>query len=578
MKKIILSLLTLLTIVGLSAAPINEQQARKIATDFFAQGGRATSTTLTLAWAGDDLNAIGGRSATTNSNNFSLLYIYNRGTNGFAIVAGDDSIEHPVIAYSQERAFDINKIAPATRELLTAWSKQIAAAAGSPRAASRAIDYGTDLCHYNTALWDQSEPYNREAPTIGGQRCLTGCVATAMAIIAYYHQWPEKGVGTTPEYSIDDLVVPANTLGRTYDYANMLSNYSNGYTDTQGDAVAALMKDMGTSVQMGYGVNESWAYFAPVATSMINHFGYSKQTLLKTEYGYTYDEWVAALQQNLVHCGPTFMGAQNHNYTGGHAFILEGCTSTGYFYVNYGWSGYGNGCYLLPDFDYYRDQTVAFDMVPDRTGTSTYQDYLELITVSTNYRGLRSIATEYKPNEPFGLYIGGIHNMGNVAFTGQVQIALCDKTGTVKESLATLNVDQLERQYYTSTSGYVKFTSTLAEGDRLRLLYKGQYSGDEWHWAKAADANAASEIILVATPKDIAENLVFTYLKDANSIQLYAPLALQYSVTDALGNTKAEGAAPSYTYITIDTGMLEAGEYTFSIASGGKPYLFTVVL
>lgn len=577
MKKIVFSLISLLMVWGLAAAPISEQQARKIASEFFArQGGRAASADLSLAWAGDDLNAIqGGRSA-SGSNDHSLLYIYNRANNGFAIIAGDDAMQQPVVAYSQEHPFDVNNMAPATRELLSAWCKQIAAGVGLPLAASRAIDYGTDLCHYNTALWNQGEPFNREAPMIEGQRCLTGCVATAMAIIANYHQWPEKGVGITPEYTINELTVPANELGRTYDYANMPSTYNEPYTEEQGNAVAALMKDMGTSVQMGYGVNESWAYFAPVATAMINHFGYSKQTLIKTEYGYTYNEWVAALQQNLVSCGPTFMGAQSNQ--GGHAFVLEGCTSAGYFYVNYGWSGYGNGCYLLPDFDYYRDQTVAFDMVPDRTGTSTYQDYLELLTLSEAYRGLNSIATEYKPNEQFGLYIGGIHNMGNVAFTGQVQIALCDKTGAVKESLATLNVDQLERQYYTSTSGYVKFTSTLAEGDRLRLLYKGQYSGDEWHWAKAADASAISEILLKATPEEVADNLLFHYSKSTKVISLQSTMATQYSMKDAEGNEKAAGAAASHSTIEIDTSSFEKGEYTLSVASGGDPHVMVIVL
>lgn len=589
MKKIVFSLISLLMVWGLAAAPISEQQARKIATDFFAQGGRSASADLTLAWAGDDLNAIqGGRSAAS-SNEHALLYIYNRANNGFAIIAGDDAMQQPVVAYSQERAFDVNNMAPATRELLSAWCKQIAAGAGLPLAASRTIDYGTDLCHYNTALWDQSEPYNREAPTIGGQRCLTGCVATAMAIIAYYHQWPEKGVGTTPEYAIDDLVVPANELGRTYDYANMLSDYSQGYTEAQGNAVAALMKDMGTSVQMGYGVSESWAYFAPVATAMINHFGYSKQTLIKTEYGYTYDEWVAALQQNLLDCGPTFMGAQNNQ--GGHAFILEGCTSTGYFYVNYGWSGYGNGCYLLPDFDYYRDQTVAFDMVPDRTGTSTYQDYLELVALSNGsqyiYRGLRSLATEHKPNEEFGLYIGGIYNSGQIPFTGDIMVALCDKSGAIKEEMFTQPIAQfnmgsstteLQPNDFAYTGQYVKFTSALAAGDRLRIFYKGANSNGQWIWAQSADTETVSELLLTATPEEVADNLLFHYSKSTKLISLQSTMALQYSMKDAEGNEKAAGAAASHSTIEIDTSSFEKGEYTLSVASGGDPHVMVIVL
>ncbi len=520
----------------------------------------------------------GGRSATTSDE--ALLYIYNRGTTGFVIVAGDDRMARPVIAYSHERAFEVDKLAPATRNILDAWAKQVAAAnSNNMRSTSRSIDYGSDICKYSTALWDQSEPYNRETYMIDGNHCLTGCVATAMAIIAYYHKYPEKGVGTTSEYTYEDSngnshTVEANELGCTYDYANMLSVYSMDYTDTQANAVAALMKDMGTSVQMGYGLYESWAYFAPVATAMINHFGYSKQTLIKTEHGYTYDEWVAALQQNLVNCGPTFMGAQNNQ--GGHAFVLEGCTTAGYFYVNYGWSGYGNGCYLLPDFEYYRDQTVLFNMVPDPNGTSTYQDYLELLTVSNYYRGLRSIATEYKSGERFGLYIGGVHNMGNTSFTGTVRLALCDKSGAVKETLNDWSVEDLGRQYYIQDSGYITFTSTLATGDRLRLLYKGQYSGGEWHWAKAADANAVSEIILVATPEEVAERLEVRYSKETNTFDFNSKLAIQYTVTNGQGSEVASGAVASYTTTSIDTSSFESGEYTFSFASGGEPYRLIV--
>ena len=78
MKKILFSFVTLLTVLGLSAAPINEQQARQIAASFFAQGGRAASADLTLAWAGNDLYTLsGGRAAASSTAEFSHLYIYN---------------------------------------------------------------------------------------------------------------------------------------------------------------------------------------------------------------------------------------------------------------------------------------------------------------------------------------------------------------------------------------------------------------------------------------------------------------------------------------------------------------------
>ncbi|MBR6354373.1 MAG: C10 family peptidase, partial [Paludibacteraceae bacterium] len=39
--------------------------------------------------------------------------------------------------------------------------------------------------------YNQGKPYNNMAPLEDGARCMTGCVATAMAMIARYWQWPK---------------------------------------------------------------------------------------------------------------------------------------------------------------------------------------------------------------------------------------------------------------------------------------------------------------------------------------------------------------------------------------------------
>ena len=44
--------------------------------------------------------------------------------------------------------------------------------------------------------WGQDNPYNLLCPQIDGQRCPSGCVATALAQIMSYHRWPQTGSGS----------------------------------------------------------------------------------------------------------------------------------------------------------------------------------------------------------------------------------------------------------------------------------------------------------------------------------------------------------------------------------------------
>ena len=44
--------------------------------------------------------------------------------------------------------------------------------------------------------WNQDTPYNNMCPTSSGTRCMTGCVATAMARVMKYHNYPLSGKGS----------------------------------------------------------------------------------------------------------------------------------------------------------------------------------------------------------------------------------------------------------------------------------------------------------------------------------------------------------------------------------------------
>lgn len=544
MKKIIILVALLFAAANLMAEPIGEQRARQIASEFFSQCATRAAGDITLEWAGDNISE---SSATGNALNSSLMYIYNRGTNGgFVVVAGDSNVA-PIIAYSLDSTLDTDNMAEATKAILDAWCCQVASARKAAKPISgttmRAATRANDAMLYETALWDQSEPYNREAPIIDGSRSLTGCAATAMSILCYYHRWPENGVGTTPSYSYSDgyhtHTIESNTLGRKYDYDNMLMNYKNGYTNTQGNAVAALMKDMGTSLKMMYTPTASSAYADDVVYAFATYFGYSKGIKLAYGNSYTTEEWQNIIRENIRQYGPTFFAGTGE--PGGHAFIVDGFDEGDQFHFNFGWSGNGNGYWRLPEIDFYASQSAILYLEPDKNGTSTYRDDIVLIPLYNGdeqvYDGIKSLNTSYSTGSSFQCLLGGFQNNGISTFDGKIKLVLCDKNDTWKQEMFTLPTT-LESGYFSYYRPYVTCTInvSLEEGDRLRIYYKSN-NATEWQWARSSNrATVNDEVLVKASPEDMADGLSIKYNSGSDTISFTSKHAAHIVVKDASSN------------------------------------------
>ena len=585
MKKILSIICLLLAATNLYAEPIGEQRAREIASEFFSQHAtRSSAANIVLEWAGDN---IGEHSATGSALNTSLMYIYNRGNNaGFVVVAGDTNV-NPIIAYSLNTTLDVDNMAEATQAILEAWCRQVESARKAAKPISgtthRAATRSNDALHYETAIWNQDDPFNREAPIIDGYRSVTGCVATAMSIICHYHKWPEMGVGTTPAYSYTDMYgykrnVAANNLGRKYSYNNMLMNYNDGYTQAQGNAVAALMKDMGTSVKMQYHPNSSGAYDSDVVYAMATYFGYSKGMKLVYGDSYSAEEWNNIIRENVRQYGPTYFSGSSNS--GGHAFVVDGFDSGDYFSFNFGWGGYGNGYFLIPNIDYYKYQTAILYLEPDKNGTSTYADYIQLIPLYSNneimFRGITNDETSYRQNVTFYNLLGGFQNSGIAQFNGQIKYVLCDKDGNWKQEFTTYNLS-LNAGYYTYVNQYVATTITtpISEGDRLRIYYKGEYS-DQWQWARGTDRTITNdELFVVASPQELAEGIGFSYDKATKtlSFELKHASTVEFvnSATGAIVYSNAFPARSNFNYI-VNSGQTLICKFTL----GSEPYQLTL--
>ena len=586
MKKAFLLIILFVSTV-LLASPLKEERAREIASGFFSSGmTRSGAAPVQLVWAGSSVPMDGKDMASVHNPDNALLYIYNSGsTDGFVVVSGESKAA-PVIAFSHERPFDLHNTPTAAKALLDAWCRQIRSIReGSKTASERADDQGEPVegnvvLNYRTALWGQGEPYNLEAPVLNGGRCVTGCVATAMAIIAFSNGYPSSGTGTVPEYSYGSVTIPAQKLGRKYDYDNMLLDYSQGYTDAEGKAVAALMKDMGVAVKMQYGVNESGTVDGNVLPALAEYFGYSKGALMLNAEGYYSGEWESMLMENIRKYGPTYYSGASD--VGGHAFVLDGYTDKGYFSINFGWDGYGNGYYLIPYIEYYDDQRALLELVPDWTGTSSYRDLLAVIACydkdkDETFWGLQAMSDSYKPGVSCLVKLSGIVNQSPVPFTGEVKISLCDASGNIKEDLCHLSVSDLEYCYTREFKDPIEIVirKEINEGDRLMVFYKGQNSS-QWHQARGYDTDSQHDVQISSSPEYVSEYSRILWSKSDRMMKLYSALPVQ-CVLEGNGRSVSVSSRP-YRLMEMDLYDFPRGEYILKMTSGSDPYEVVIVL
>lgn len=594
MKKILTISLLLLSLT-LTAAPIGEKRAREIAANFFSLTSatrNGSAPALKLEWAGFGMEQSAPYSNPTRTQNAeeasneALMYIYNRtDADGFVIIAGDDCAKRDIIAFSHENTFNTDDMAEGAQAILQAWCEDIAASRKSNSNAGRttfSATRNTKELLYTTAKWAQGSPYNNQCPMLNDGRAITGCVATAAAIIFYYHRYPDKGVGETEEYSYTSegskITIPNHTLGRTFDYDQMLPTYKNvKYTDAQADAISTLMVDIGTAIHISYGVESTSGNITRMAQQMIEHFGYSKNMQYLRRASYEDSEWFDMLRKNLDTYGPTYHRGENSS-GGGHAYVLDGYKANDYFHINYGWNGSSNGYYLLPNISYCYDQRAIFNMAPDRDGTTKYKHVLTLNTKTISgvkYTGIHTNATRYEKGDAFQCFIYPV-NSGLSSFRGRVCIAHCDKEGKIKKTLCLYNL--LEASL--STSGYkptLILKNEVENGDRLRVMYQGE-GETEWIWARRLSDSVIDEVIMSATIEEVAKNTSFEYDRVKKSLTFSSILAIQCSVIDSAGNVVASGESAGSSSNSLNLSTLPSGEYTLSFASGGEPYQLNLKL
>ncbi len=407
---------------GASAAPITVEQALASARQFSASrhGQKAPSATiqpLTLAYRSGQATE-------------ASYYVFNRGSNsGYVIVSGDDRTM-PVLGYCDNGAFDPGHLPDNLRWWLTQYDQEMAYLRSHPQAAARrapALSQGvTPLL---TCVWNQSAPYNNMCPTYvvdqETKTAVTGCVATAMAQIMYYHRWPDRGVGSNSyNYAVggqSTQYLSADFSQSVYDWSHMLDDYDDNSSATSQSAVALLMRDVGYSVNMMYNDGSSGAYSKDVPDALINHFKYDNNTRLLSRHFFGIDGWEQLLRDELDASRPVYYSGSSAD--GGHAFVVDGYNRDGYFHINWGWGGMSNGYYVISMLN------------PDEQGIGSFEG-----GYNNNQAAIVGIQPQQATNDPYAF--GAFYE----EFTPQVTQVNLGETAT----LAMNNIGLLGSKNWTS--------------------------------------------------------------------------------------------------------------------------------
>ena len=296
---------------------------------------------------------------------------------GYVIVSGEDRVS-PIVGYSLTDKFSSQQMPPALENLLSSYAQYVdAVRVGEVEPVQQTTEQVTPIFPFITTTWDQGFPYNYYSPTIDGQLTLTGCVATALAQIMNYYEWPKAGHGTCTATVNDGYDTPMTiTLGEAYDWDNMIDDYYSGYTETEAQAVGLLMRDAGYACRLSYGLDATSGYATGALYALLRHFDYSPCAYTIDKGYYSSAAWREMIHGELSEGRPIWYRGDGSG--GGHAFVCCGMDQDGGYYINWGWGGWADGYYYLGDFQNYNYYQQAIIGIKPVEGDESVGDYVPI--------------------------------------------------------------------------------------------------------------------------------------------------------------------------------------------------------
>jgi len=454
--------------------------------------------TLAYTCYGDDASL---RSRATDA----YFYVFNiNDDRGFIIISGDDRSDD-ILGYSLEGSFDINSLPPNFRNWLTYYSDELGNLTDDlPESEDAEIPQG--ITQYASEIapllgkmaWGQREPFNNLCPIIPkteNVRSIAGCVATAMAQIMKYYEWPVKGKGVKSYITETHRIrLSVDFSKTTYDWANMTDVYNEQSTQDERDAVATLVYHCGVASEMNYSY-ESGTNQLRAAFGLKDNFGYNPYMQLLERRYYTTTEWYNILKEELNASRPIlYVGANESRMA--HAFVCDGYDRNGLFHFNWGWTGSNDGYFNVSVIKssnmatYNGDQNIIAGIQPANTSMSATQTLIFSDVDSLIHIPVQSI----ERNEGID-FLMNIYHTCVTPFSGEIGIGLYrgDELYSVIYRESIKNMTNNKNYLVTDT---VYFPDTIEEGSYLmRPVFS--IDGTEWQQVRSILLKALNTTVAV---------------------------------------------------------------------------------
>lgn len=484
MKKLYAILAGITLFTQSYAKPIDVNTAKTIGYSFLSR-----NTDVTLPNGANDLQVAYTATSDINGASTPCYYVFNA-SKGFVIISADDNVL-PVLGFSNESPFVTTNIPSHVQWWMNNYTKQIAFVIQNNVAASAGIAdqwktlassgltplaKTTNVSPLITTLWDQLPRYNNLCPGTGSNQSVTGCVATAMAQVMKFWNWPAVGSGANayiPDTVVSYGVQSANFGATAYQWSSMPTQLSSTTSSTQNTAVATLMYQCGVAVNMNYNTaanDGSGAYVETIQSlrtncaefALKNYFKYSPQLHgdLRANYANT-TAWVNALETDLNAGRPVLYTGFGSD--GGHCWVADGYQVSGSsttFHFNWGWSGQSNGYFTVDNLappalgagggngNFNSDQGAVFNIHPisltANSNTIKLNAPISVPNVVTGYTQLDTIAANI------------INNSGS-SFAGDVAAEVFDLKGNLITTIAATSSVTIANN---ATSGTLIFPAT----------------------------------------------------------------------------------------------------------------------
>jgi len=201
-----------------------------------------------------------------------------------------------------------------------------------------------------SSSWDQPDPYNQWVPsppvgsTCGDAHCYAGCGPVMAGQVMRYWAWPPYHDNPT----------------HPYNWAAMPDSLSSSSTQTEIDAVARLLSEIGVEAGANY-CNPDWA---PCSTTTIfadnlgkdildtfeDHFRYSTNAENRDRNDYSAIDWYNRIKNQINLNRPVPYQVEGHNIVSdGWKESIVGGVVVREWHMNYGWGGANNQFWNILD-------------------------------------------------------------------------------------------------------------------------------------------------------------------------------------------------------------------------------------